>query len=146
MVSVALLGAWATDIGPWYLGLAQPGWKPPDWLFGPIWTTLYFTTGWAGVRTWRRLNPGPDQSAFILACLINAMLNVLWSAMYFALQRPDWALWEGAALWMSAAWVAALMLRVDRIAAWLMVPHLAWLGLAWVLNLATVRLNPMTGG
>ncbi len=145
ITGVALLGAWATEIGAWYLGLVQPPWKPPDWAFGPIWTALYVTTGWAGVRTWRRLEAGPDQSAFLLACLINAMLNVLWSTLYFTLRRPDWALWEGVALWLSAAWVATLMARVDRFSSFLMVPHLAWLGLAWALNLATVRLNPLTG-
>ncbi len=142
MVVVGVLGGLATDIGPWYRSLQQPDWKPPDWVFGPVWTTLYITTAWAGVRTWRRL-PGPSaRTGFLVACLVNALLNVLWSLLYFSLQRPDWALHEGIALWCSAAWVTSLMLRVDRRAAALMLPHLAWLAVAWFLNLSTVRLNP----
>lgn len=142
MVLVALLGGWATDIGPWYYSLAQPPWKPPDWAFGVVWTTLYVTTAWAGVRAWRRLPLGSARTGFLAACLINGVLNVLWSVLYFTLQRPDFALYEGLALWCSAAWVTALMLRIDRLAAALMVPHLAWLGVAWALNLSTLRLNP----
>lgn len=142
MTGVALLGGLATDIGPWYFSLRQPAWKPPDWAFGPVWTLLYITTAWAGVRTWRRLPIGPDRSGFLLACGINAMLNVLWSALYFSWRRPDWALWEGVALWLSAAWVSVLMVKVDRLSFGLMLPHLIWLAVAWALNLATVQLNP----
>ena len=79
ITAVAVLGGLATDIGPWYFSLQQPSWKPPDWAFGPVWILLYVTTGWAGVRTWRRLGSGPARSGFLLACGINGMLNVLWS-------------------------------------------------------------------
>ena len=145
MVAVAGLGGWATDIGPWYFALVQPAWKPPDALFGPVWTVLYITTGWAGVRTWRRLPTGPARSGFLLVCLLHAMLNVLWSVLYFTLRRPDWALVEGLALWLTAAWAAGLMRRVDRTSALLLLPLLAWLAVALALNAATVWLNPPFG-
>jgi len=147
MVVVASLGGWATDIGPWYFSLAQPAWKPPDAWFGPVWMVLYVTTAWAGVRTWRRMPAaaGPARSGFVLVCLLHALLNVLWSVLYFTLRRPDWALVEGVALWLTAAWAARLMSRVDRLSGLLMLPLLLWLAVAWALNAATVRLNPPFG-
>jgi tryptophan-rich sensory protein len=81
----------------------------------------------------------------LLVCLLHAMLNVLWSVLYFTLRRPDWALVEGLALWLTAAWAAGLMRRVDRTSALLMMPLLAWLAVAWALNAATVWLNPPFG-
>ena len=146
MVVVAAVGGLATDVGPWYRSLQQPSWKPPDELFGPVWLLLYVTTAWAGVRTWRRLAPGTARSGFLLACVLNALLNILWSVLYFTVRRPDWALWEGMALWLSAAWVVWLMHRVDRVSVRLMLPHLLWLALALALNGATVRLNPPFSG
>jgi len=146
MVVVATVGGLATDVGPWYQSLAQPAWKPPDAWFGPVWSTLYVSTAWAGIRTWRRLPEGQTRRFFLAACLLNALLNILWSVLYFAARRPDWALIEAAVLWCSAAWVTYLMSRVDRVAVMLMLPHLTWLGLAWALNQATVSLNPIWGG
>lgn len=145
MLVVAALGGAATDIGPWYASLQQPPWKPPDAWFGPVWMALYASTAWAGVRTWRRLPHDRARRVFLCSCLVNALLNIGWSVLYFTARRPDWALWEGLALWCSAAWVTWLMSRVDRLAVLLMLPHLAWLALAWALNWATVRLNPMIG-
>lgn len=142
MVIVGSLGGLATDIGPWYAALRQPDWKPPDWLFGPMWMVIYGSTGWAGVRTWRRLGDSPSRGWFLMACGLNGTLNVLWSVLYFTFRRPDWALAEGVLLWLSAAWVTAQMLRVDRWSAALMVPHLVWLAVALLLNRATLILNP----
>jgi tryptophan-rich sensory protein len=88
------------------------------------------------------LPTGIARSGFLLACCINAMLNVLWSVLYFSWRRPDWALWEGAFLWLSAAWICMIMIKVDRFSFGLMLPHLMWLTVAWALNLATVELNP----
>jgi tryptophan-rich sensory protein len=99
------------------------------------------------VRTWRRFpaQVSPARSGFLLVCLLHALLNVLWSVLYFTLRRPDWALIEGVALWFTAAWAATLMLRVDRFSGLLMLPLLLWLGIAWALNAATVWLNPPFG-
>ena len=142
MVGVALLGGAATDVGPWYQSLHQPPWKPPDWAFGPVWTVVYATTGWAGVRAWRRMRGAIDRGWFALACGINALLNVLWSVLFFSFRRPDWALVEGLALWLSVVWVTVLMWRVDRKAAGLMIPHLLWVAVAVALNASTLALNP----
>lgn len=139
---VGLLGGAVTEIGPWYFALTQPPWKPPDWVFGPAWMLIYLCTGWAGVRTWRRLPTGNSRSGYLVACAINGLLNVLWSLLYFTMRRPDWALSEGIALWLSILWVTALTARVDRLGAWLMSPYIVWVAVALALNFETLRLNP----
>jgi tryptophan-rich sensory protein len=71
---------------------------------------------------------------------------MLWSALYFTLQRPDWALIEVAVLWLSIVALIIVCGRVSRLAGWLLVPYLLWVSFASVLNLAVVRLNGPFGG
>ena len=138
---VALLGGLMTDIGPWYRSLVQPPWKPPDWLFGPAWTLIYALIATAGVQAWRRTPPGARRDATMALFALNAFLNVLWSLLYFRLHRPDWAVVEVVALWLS---IVALMVAVHGhapTASRLLLPYLLWVSFAGWLNLATVRLN-----
>lgn len=140
-VAVAMLGALMTDLGPWYAALRQPDWKPPDWVFGPVWTTIFSLAAIAGVKGWRS---APDRAArerMLLLFAVNAFLNVLWSLLFFRLHRPDWALIEVPFLWMSVLALIVLLARFARSAAWLLVPYLAWVAIAALLNWQTVRLN-----
>lgn len=138
---VAGAGGTLTDIGPWYRGLRQPSWQPPDWLFGPVWTAIYTLTAIAGVSAWRGAASAAGRAFLLAAFLLNGLLNVLWSALFFYARRPDWAVLEVVALWLS---VLALMLvtrRFSAVAPWFLLPYLIWVGFAGVLNLAVVRLN-----
>jgi translocator protein len=138
---VAVLGALMTDLGAWYGGLAQPAWKPPDWLFGPAWTVIYALAAAAGVLAWGRAPDRKSRESILVLFALNAFLNVFWSLLYFRLHRPDWALIEVAFLWLS---ILALMIQLHRYAAmssWLLLAYLLWVAFAAFLNLATVRLN-----
>lgn len=139
---VALLGMALTDLGPWYQTLVQPAWKPPDPWFGPIWTLIYTLAAAAAVRAWTAASPGPPRRRLVGAFVLNGALNVLWSGLFFAARRPDWALVEGVVLWLSVALLMGVAGRLDPVAAWLLLPYLLWVGLAVTLNLAVVRLNP----
>ena len=139
--AVGAVGGAATEIGPWYRALNKPPWQPPDWLFGPAWSTIYLCAAWAGVRVWQRAD-ATLRRQWVLAVAINLVLNVLWSVLFFNLRRPDWALAEVGLLWLSILALVLLARRVDRIAAWLLAPYLGWVAFASVLNLAIVRLNP----
>ena len=144
--AVAGLGALSTDLGSWYQGLRQPDWKPPDWAFGPIWTVIYALTAMAGLKA---LSAAPDRGArqWILAALLaNGMLNVLWSLLFFRLQRPDWALAQVGLLWASVALLVVMLGRHSRAAGVFLLPYLVWVGLAAALNLAVVQLNGPFGG
>ena len=138
--AVAGIGGAATDIGPWYFNLIKPAWQPPDWAFGPIWTLIYITTGIASVRAWR-LGDERQRSNFLLALLINCVLNVLWSVLFFKMQRPDVALIEVMVFWLSIVPLILLPLRYSPRSSLLMLPYLAWVSVAAYLNLTIVRLN-----
>ena len=77
-----------------------------------------------------------------MALIINAGLNILWNAIFFAMKRPDLALIEVFFLWLSILALVLLFAQVSTIAAVLMLPYLVWVGVASALNLAIVRLNP----
>lgn len=144
--SLALIGGLATDIGPWYQSLRQPGWKPPDAWFGPAWTTIYACAAAAGVLAWRG---SPDRAArerLLVAFAGNAFVNVLWSLLFFRLQRPDWALAEVAVLWCSIVVLVVMVWRRSRLGAALLVPYLAWVSFAATVNAGVVRLNGPFGG
>jgi tryptophan-rich sensory protein len=139
---VAALGASMTELGPWYYALRLPTWKPPDALFGPAWTVIFALAALSCAAGWRALRSRPARLALCGYFAVNALLNILWSALFFRLQRPDWALLEVVLLWLSILWLVMVLYRPARLASWLLLPYLAWVSYAAVLNLAVVRLNP----
>jgi len=136
-----LLGGLATDLSPWYYALRQPPWKPPDWLFGPVWTLMYALAAAAGVLAWEACPPGLQRRRLLLAFVVNAVLNVVWSWLFFMLRRPDWARTEVLALLASVALLVVLCGRQRPLAAWLLLPYLVWVAFAGWLNQAVVHLN-----
>jgi benzodiazapine receptor len=138
---IASVGALITDLGPWYFSLEQPAWKPPDWLFGPAWTLIFGLAAIAGVYAWTNAPSAAARRQVIAWFSINAFFNILWSALFFRFARPDWALLEVVFLWLSIAMIIMIPGRYSRVTSWLMVPYLAWVTVAGLLNLAVVRLN-----
>jgi translocator protein len=140
-VALAVLGGLATEIGPWYYALKKPSWQPPDWLFGPVWTTIYALATISGLKAAMAAPDGAARRGIVIAFVVNAFLNVLWSLLFFRLHRPDWALYEVGFLWLS---IAALMVVVGRhrtLSAWLLLPYLLWVSFAAFLNYTIVQLN-----
>ena len=139
-VLVAALGITSTDLGPWYQGLEQPSWKPPDAVFGPGWTVIYVFVAASIVNAWR--SAGQSARLQIVAFFgINGLLNVAWSWLFFRFQRPDWALIEVVLLWLSIATLIWMLRRISVRAAWLLAPYLAWVTFAGALNWSVVHLN-----
>ena len=139
--AVSMIGQQLTDLGPWYRALRQPEWKPPDWAFGAIWTTVFVLIVAAGVLAWRRAN-SEDQRRWILGLFaINSLLHMLWSGLFFTAKRPDWAMVELVFLWLSIAAIMALFWKISRPAFLLMVPYIGWVTVAGFLNYANVVLN-----
>lgn len=141
-LAVATAGALVTDLSPWYYALEQPAWKPPDWLFAPAWTTIFALAAASGITGWRALRNAPTARLWLLVMFaMNATFNVLWSGLFFRLHRPDIALFEVAFLWLSVAFLIVLLWRPSKAAALLLIPYLAWVSFAAVLNYAVVQLN-----
>jgi tryptophan-rich sensory protein len=127
--------------GAWYESLAKPWWRPPNWLFGPTWTALYVMIAISGWLVWR--DAGFAGAALPLAVYaLQLALNAAWSWLFFGLRRMDLALADVAALWLSIALLIALFAPISSMAAWLLVPYLAWVSFAALLNLTMFRLNP----
>lgn len=140
------LGALATDLSPWYYALQKPSWQPPDWLFGPAWTTIYALGAVAGYLAWRKAPDRSSRQRMVQGFTINLLLNILWSVLFFRLQRPDFAFIEVAVLWASIAALMVIMWSYSRTSSILLLPYLAWVSFAAFLNLAIVRLNsPFVG-
>ncbi|NKI34870.1 tryptophan-rich sensory protein [Wenzhouxiangella sp. XN79A] len=139
---VALMGGLATDIGGWYRALEKPPWQPPDWLFGPAWTLIYALAAMAGVSAWRGAADPAGRNRILLLFSLNAFLNVFWSLLFFRLQRPDWALVEVVFLWLSIVALIVGLRPLSRATTAYLLPYLAWVTFAGVLNAEVVRLNP----
>ena len=120
--------------GAWYVGLQKPWFTPPNWLFGPMWTTLYVLIGWVGARKW--LYGGATRLWWA-----QMALNFLWSPVFFGAQQPFAALLVIVAMWAVIAGFILREWRNDRLSAVLFLPYLAWVSLATALNAAIVILN-----
>lgn len=144
-ILVAALGTTLTELGPWYRGLAQPGWAPPDMLYGVGWTIIFALAALAGVSAWRKAGTRRDSEMIIGLFALNGFLNILWSLLFFRMQRPDWAMAEVVLLWLSVAALIMVCWRQSRAAGLLLLPYLAWVGFAALLNWRIVQLNAPFG-
>ncbi len=140
-VVVAGAGAFLTDLSPWYNALRRPSWQPPDWLFGPAWTVIL---GLASLALYLGLRNAQDRDARLTILglfVLNGVMNVVWSPLFFKLRRPDWSLAEVPLLWLSILLPIILLRPTSGTASLLMVPYLIWVSFAAFLNLTIVRLN-----
>jgi benzodiazapine receptor len=120
-----------------YQDLEAPSWAPPSWVFGPVWTVLYLMVGTASWQAWRR-----GASAKTLG-LWGAQLaaNLAWTPLFFGLGQRGWALADIVLLLALVVATTLAFARVDRLAAWLMVPYAGWVTFATALNAAFWWLN-----
>ena len=108
-----------------YEQLRKPAWRPPNWVFPPAWTFLYLTIAVSGWLVWR--TSGFAGAAFPFAIyLVQLILNASWSPIFFGMRRPDLAFIEVVTLWLSIIATIAAFHRVNAVAAWLLLPYLAW--------------------
>jgi tryptophan-rich sensory protein len=136
-----MLGMLTTDLSTWYFNLRKPEWQPPDWVFGPAWTTIFALAAIAGVLYWKNIEDREARLRVQLAFFANAFLNLLWSLLFFRLRRPDLALDEVGFLWVSIVVLIVLLRAGSRTAAMLILPYLLWVSFAAFLNYAIVQLN-----
>jgi tryptophan-rich sensory protein len=136
------LGAITTtpEIEGWYRTLNKPAWNPPDSVFGPVWTTLFILMAIAAWLVWKPA--GFKAAAMPLTMFgVQLLLNVAWSWIFFGMHQPAWAFAEVVILWLAIVATAVAFFRHSKIAGWLLVPYLAWVSFAAVLNFVIWRLN-----
>ncbi len=128
-------------IAGWYASLVKPELAPPNWVFAPVWTTIFFLMGWALFLIWRE-NTSRTEVQFALGMFgIQLALNVCWSFLFFGTQDPRAAFFEITALWLAIAATIVAFAYVSRVAAWLLVPYIAWVSFAAYLNYSIWMLN-----
>lgn len=140
VIIVAALGGIASaDAAGDYGKLAQPGWAPPSYLFGPVWSALYLLMAVAAWLVWR-VDPRWRNPA-IIAYGVQLVLNLLWSPLFFGLGWRGLALVDIVLLDLAVAVTITLFWRIHRPAAAMMVPYLAWILFATALNYSVWSLN-----
>lgn len=130
----------ATSVGSWYPTLAKPSFNPPNWIFAPVWTALFFMMAIAGWRVWRRDGLRKARWALTLFALQLA-LNLTWSIVFFGLRSIGAALVEVVVLLLAILATSAVFWQRDRVAGMLFIPYAVWVAFATVLNAALWRLN-----
>lgn len=128
------------NVKTWYPLLHKPAWTPPNWVFAPVWTLLYIGMAVAAWRVWRATDDLGAQRTFRLY-RAQLAFNALWSILFFAMKRPDWALINIAVLWALLVMMLIWFWRVDRIAGALWAAYVAWVTYAFALNAAIWNMN-----
>ena len=126
--------------GGWYAQLQKPSWNPPAWIFGPVWTVLYIMMAVAAWMVWR-VGGWRRQGRALGLFLGQWLLNALWTPLFFGLHQPLLAFVEIVALWVVLVATVIAFGRVRRAAAVLLLPYLAWVSFAAVLNFTIWWLN-----
>jgi len=140
-MTVATVGASLTEIGPWYLALKQPSWKPPDFAFGIIWSFIFTLCAFSGWGAWQVSKTSALKLRVVFLFALNGLLNIFWSWLYFNQHRPDWAMTELYFLWASVVLLIMGLWRISKIFSSLLLPYLLWVTTAGFLNAATIELN-----
>lgn len=140
-LAVSAAGGWVTagSVTTWYPTLHKPAFNPPNWVFAPVWTTLYLMIAVAGWRVWR--SRALATRTALAAYAVQLTLNLLWSFIFFGAHLIGAALADIALLFAAICINAVLFRRIDRVAGWLLVPYAAWVAFACLLNYALWRLN-----
>ncbi|MEE8494963.1 MAG: TspO/MBR family protein, partial [Xanthomonadales bacterium] len=123
------------EAGEWYYSMNKPAWTPPPWFFAPLWAVLYVMMALAAWQVW--LTGHYSRLGALIWWMIQLLLNVAWSWLFFDLHRLGWAWLElGLLIGVVVLCIRAFHL-LSKSAAYLMMPYLVWLIFSWVLNLAT---------
>lgn len=126
------------SIPNWYAFLNKPSFGPPNWIFAPVWTTLFALMGVSLYFLWEKRKKAKTALIFFA---IQLVLNMLWSILFFGLKNPTLALVEIVFLWIFILLTALSSLKISKLAAKLFIPYLLWVSFASFLNLQIVLLN-----
>lgn len=131
-----------SSVTTWFPLLNKPFFNPPGWVFAPVWSLLYTLMGVAAGRVWQRIDfERPAVQKALVVFWIQLALNALWSVLFFYWKNPFLALIELVLLWLMIYETYAQFKRIDKLASYLMVPYLAWVSFAGLLNASIWWLN-----
>ncbi|MBK9330682.1 MAG: tryptophan-rich sensory protein [Sphingobacteriales bacterium] len=129
----------ADAIPGWYVTINKPTFNPPNWIFGPVWTTLYIMMGIAFFLIWKSQSPLKHKAKLIFA--VQLILNFFWSILFFNFHLLGFALIEILCMWLFILLSIISFYPVSKLAAYLLIPYLLWVSFASILNFAIWQLN-----
>lgn len=141
--AAGIIGAYFTAdaIPMWYAGLAKPVFAPPNWLFAPVWVSLYFLMGVAAARVWELRAGKASARRGISWYWTQLALNTVWSPIFFGMKNIGLALTVIILLWVGIFMTIQNFWKADKWAAILLMPYIAWVSFAAILNTALFILN-----
>ena len=132
----------ASSVNGWYTTLVKPSFNPPNWLFAPVWTSLYIMMGIALFLVWNSGAAEDVKRTAVTLFIVQLVLNFLWSFVFFYAQQPGWALVNIILMWIFIFLTILWFGKISSLSAWLLVPYICWVSFAIVLNFAIWKLNP----
>jgi tryptophan-rich sensory protein len=130
-----------TGEGSWYRSIAKPSWNPPGWLFAPVWTSLYVMMGIAFYLIWKSDAFKNKKQTAMFLWVLQLVANFSWSLIFFGAHQIAYALIEMGVLWLLIFATIVSFARINKPAAWLLVPYINWVSFAFLLNFTIWRLN-----
>lgn len=122
----------------WFPTLKKPSFNPPSWVFAPVWSLLYIMMAIAAWRVWLE---GSIAKPALNLFFIQLVLNFAWSLLFFGLHSPALALIDIIAMWIMIVLTVRAFFKIAKPAGWLLVPYLAWVSFATILNASIWWLN-----
>jgi len=140
---VAFAGSVVTlpSIPAWYAQLNKPVFSPPNWIFGPVWTILFFLMGMSLYLVWNKSLRNKNTSKAIGIFLVQLFFNFLWSIAFFGFHLPLLAFIVIIALWISIFMTIKYFYKISRTSAYLLIPYILWVSFALILNFFIATLN-----
>ena len=126
----------------WYPTLIKPDWTPPNWIFAPVWSTLFILMGISTFLVWREGFDKRNVKIALGVYVIQFALNLMWSWTFFGLQSPLFGFIVIVVLWIAIFANIVVYARVSKIAAAILIPYIVWVTIASVLNFSVYVLNP----
>jgi benzodiazapine receptor len=141
--AAGLIGSIATfpSIPTWYASLDKPPFNPPNWVFGPVWTTLYTLMGIAAFLVWRKGIRNREVKIALGIFVVQLVLNTLWSVVFFGLNSLAGGLVVIVVLWIAILLTIITFFRMSKVAGALLVPYILWVSFATILNFSLWQLN-----
>lgn len=129
----------ASSVSSWYPLLNKPSFNPPGFVFGPVWTVLYFLMGVSLFLVWQ--SKKKEKGLAFMVFGIQLFFNFLWSLLFFGLQCPACAFVEIILLLIAIILTMVLFFKISRVASLMLIPYLLWVSFASVLNYYLFILN-----
>ena len=141
---VGFIGSLATNpaIRTWYETLKKPAFSPPNWIFGPVWITLYTLMGISLFIIWQQGLKGRGVKPALFFFSLQLLLNALWSWAFFGLRSPLIGLLDIVLLWVAILLTIRSFYMVSKAAGLLLLPYMLWVSFAAILNFSLWILNP----